>query len=66
MGIIVILFGGKNKVTCADCGAPFYLPFKPSEGKPVYCKACVKQKQEKEIAKAAKQKALAKIAKLRK
>lgn len=26
---------------CADCGAPFQLPFQPVTGKPVYCPACL-------------------------
>ena len=28
------------KATCADCGNECELPFKPTEGKPVYCRDC--------------------------
>ena len=27
-----------HDVTCADCGAQTQVPFKPIEGKPVYCR----------------------------
>ena len=36
-------FGGPremHKATCADCGQECEVPFKPSEGKPVYCRDC--------------------------
>ena len=36
-------FGGPremHKVTCSDCGAETEVPFKPTEGRPVYCKDC--------------------------
>jgi CxxC-x17-CxxC domain-containing protein len=29
-----------HKAVCADCGAECEVPFKPIEGKPVYCKNC--------------------------
>ncbi len=29
-----------HKATCSDCGSECEVPFKPTEGKPVYCKAC--------------------------
>jgi CxxC-x17-CxxC domain-containing protein len=29
-----------HKATCADCGAETEVPFKPTEGRPVYCRAC--------------------------
>jgi len=33
-------------VTCADCGSETTVPFKPREGRPVYCKDCfTKQKK---------------------
>ncbi len=39
--------GGRNfgpremhKATCADCGEECEVPFKPHEGKPVYCREC--------------------------
>ncbi|MEW5747983.1 MAG: CxxC-x17-CxxC domain-containing protein [Candidatus Thermoplasmatota archaeon] len=25
---------------CSDCGADTQVPFKPTEGRPVYCKEC--------------------------
>ncbi len=28
------------KTTCADCGNECDVPFKPTEGKPVYCRDC--------------------------
>ena len=36
-------FGGPremHKATCADCGKECEVPFKPTEGRPVYCKEC--------------------------
>lgn len=42
-------FGGGNfnrgpkemhKATCADCGNECEVPFKPTEGRPVYCRDC--------------------------
>ncbi|MBI2147661.1 hypothetical protein HYU19_04250 [Candidatus Woesearchaeota archaeon] len=29
-----------HKATCSDCGNECDVPFKPTEGRPVYCKAC--------------------------
>ena len=29
-----------HKATCSDCKNECEVPFKPSEGKPVYCKTC--------------------------
>ncbi len=29
-----------HKAKCADCGADCDVPFKPREGRPVYCRAC--------------------------
>ncbi|MCF7866185.1 DNA-directed RNA polymerase [Candidatus Woesearchaeota archaeon] len=29
-----------HKATCADCGNECDVPFKPTEGKPVYCRDC--------------------------
>jgi len=35
-----------HKATCASCKKECEVPFKPTEGKPVYCKECyVKQKE---------------------
>ena len=31
--------------TCAECGAECQVPFKPTEGKPVYCSACFAAKR---------------------
>ncbi len=42
-------FGGPremHKATCSDCGQECEVPFKPIEGKPVYCRDCfMKRKQ---------------------
>lgn len=32
-----------HKVTCSDCGAEAEVPFKPIEGRPVYCKDCYRK-----------------------
>ena len=29
-----------HKVKCSDCGAETEVPFKPTEGRPVYCRDC--------------------------
>jgi len=29
-----------HKVVCSDCKQDCEVPFKPTEGKPVYCKEC--------------------------
>lgn len=29
-----------HKATCADCGKECEVPFKPTEGRPVYCREC--------------------------
>jgi len=29
-----------HKTTCSDCGNETEVPFKPTEGRPVYCKDC--------------------------
>lgn len=29
-----------HKAVCADCGQECEVPFKPTEGKPVYCRDC--------------------------
>ena len=36
-------FGGPremHKATCSDCGNECEVPFKPTQGKPVYCRDC--------------------------
>ncbi|MFA6329709.1 MAG: CxxC-x17-CxxC domain-containing protein [Candidatus Micrarchaeia archaeon] len=30
-----------TKTTCSDCGAECEVPFKPTEGRPVYCRDCL-------------------------
>jgi CxxC-x17-CxxC domain-containing protein len=30
----------KYDITCAECGAPSQVPFKPLEGRQVYCQPC--------------------------
>ncbi|KQM09915.1 MAG: CxxC-x17-CxxC domain-containing protein [Candidatus Methanomethylophilaceae archaeon] len=32
-----------HKATCSDCGAECEVPFKPTQGRPVYCKDCYKK-----------------------
>jgi len=29
-----------HKVICSDCGKETEVPFKPTEGRPVYCREC--------------------------
>lgn len=29
-----------HKVTCSDCNQETEVPFKPTEGRPVYCRDC--------------------------
>lgn len=29
-----------HDVTCSDCGQQTQVPFKPTEGRPVYCREC--------------------------
>lgn len=48
-------FGGRSsfgpremhKATCSDCGVETEVPFKPIEGRPVYCRDCY-QKHKKD------------------
>ena len=37
-----------HKAVCADCGKECEVPFKPQEGRPVYCWDCWKKRQGKE------------------
>ncbi|AKB12624.1 DNA-directed RNA polymerase [Methanosarcina thermophila] len=30
-----------TRVTCSDCGIETEVPFKPTEGRPVYCRDCL-------------------------
>jgi CxxC-x17-CxxC domain-containing protein len=32
-----------HKATCADCGKECEVPFKPSAGRPVYCRDCYRK-----------------------
>ena len=34
-----------HKATCSECGQECQVPFKPQEGKPVYCKDCYAKKK---------------------
>ena len=34
-----------HKATCSECGQECEVPFKPTEGKPVYCKECFRNKR---------------------
>ncbi|MBI4345044.1 MAG: DNA-directed RNA polymerase [Euryarchaeota archaeon] len=43
-------FGGPremHKATCADCGQETEVPFKPTEGRPVYCRTCFQKHKPK-------------------
>jgi CxxC-x17-CxxC domain-containing protein len=33
------------KAVCSDCGQECEVPFKPTQGRPVYCKDCFKKHQ---------------------
>ena len=34
-----------HKATCSECGNECEVPFKPMDGKPVFCKDCYKKKK---------------------
>jgi CxxC-x17-CxxC domain-containing protein len=34
-----------HKATCSECGQECEVPFKPTEGKPVFCKECYRKKK---------------------
>jgi CxxC-x17-CxxC domain-containing protein len=34
-----------HKTTCSECGEECEVPFKPTEGRPVYCKECFRKKK---------------------
>ena len=41
-------FGGPremSKATCSECGNECEVPFKPTEGKPVYCRDCYQKRK---------------------
>jgi len=33
-----------HKAKCGECGCDCEVPFKPKEGRPVYCKECYKKR----------------------
>ncbi len=35
-----------HKAVCADCNSECEVPFKPTEGKPVYCRDCFQKHRE--------------------
>ncbi len=37
-----------HKATCAECKKECEVPFKPTEGKPVFCKECYAKKKDSE------------------
>lgn len=42
-------FGGPremHKAVCSDCGQEAEVPFKPTEGKPVYCRDCFQKRRQ--------------------
>lgn len=42
-------FGGPREMhpaKCSDCGNDCEVPFKPAEGKPVYCRECFRKKRQ--------------------
>ena len=34
-----------HQATCAECGRPTEVPFKPTEGRPVYCRDCYQNRR---------------------
>ncbi|MEM2121054.1 MAG: CxxC-x17-CxxC domain-containing protein [Candidatus Woesearchaeota archaeon] len=34
-----------HKAVCSDCGKDCEVPFKPTEGKPVYCRECYQKRR---------------------
>lgn len=34
-----------HTATCAECGKPTEVPFKPTEGRPVYCRDCFQRRR---------------------
>jgi CxxC-x17-CxxC domain-containing protein len=37
-----------HDVVCSDCGAKTQVPFKPTEGRPVYCRDCFQKHKPKD------------------
>lgn len=36
---------GETAATCSQCGRQTTLPFKPTQGRPVYCRECFQQRR---------------------
>jgi CxxC-x17-CxxC domain-containing protein len=36
-----------HDATCSECGQPCQVPFKPTDGRPVYCRDCYSSKRPK-------------------
>ncbi|MFN3910287.1 MAG: CxxC-x17-CxxC domain-containing protein [Candidatus Anstonellaceae archaeon] len=34
-----------HDAVCSNCGKPCQVPFKPQEGRPVYCRECYKSRK---------------------
>ncbi|MFH1133226.1 MAG: CxxC-x17-CxxC domain-containing protein [Nanoarchaeota archaeon] len=34
-----------HKATCSDCGKECEVPFRPREGRPVYCRDCFQKRR---------------------
>ncbi|NQV09207.1 DNA-directed RNA polymerase [Candidatus Woesearchaeota archaeon] len=34
-----------HKATCSECGEECEVPFKPTEGKPVFCRECYRKRR---------------------
>lgn len=34
-----------HDITCSECGAAAQVPFKPADGRPVYCRDCYGKKK---------------------
>ena len=39
-----------HKATCSGCGQECEVPFKPKEGRPVYCRDCFRKNREEQEA----------------
>ena len=35
----------KHNVTCSECGVETTVPFKPTEGRPIFCRDCYKKRK---------------------
>ena len=35
----------RHKATCSECGQECEVPFKPTDGKPVFCKECYRKRK---------------------